>query len=67
MRLPSFKLAMKRVTGAFDAKDIPVAVLAVGLAVLTYGANWIRPGLGFLILGALLVLYVRPLKGWWEK
>ena len=54
-----------RVISAFDAKDLPVVVFLVGLALLCYGAESIRPGVGFLLVGFLLVFYVRRLKGWW--
>lgn len=65
MNVSEVKKLLSRTLSAFDAKDLPVVVFLVGLALLCYGAESIRPGGGFLLVGFLLVLYVRPLKGWW--
>lgn len=51
----------------FDSEDIPVVIFILGLALLGYGASQIHHGWGPLIVGALVVLYVRPLIHWVRK
>ena len=38
-----------------------------GLLMLGYGLTQFHDGLGIALVGLLLVLYMRPLKGWWSK
>lgn len=48
----------------FDRQDIPVVVLGCGVALLAFGASRLHSGLGCVVLGLALILYVRPLRGW---
>ena len=50
---------------AFDSADIPHAIFFLGIILLGYGAARFHDGLGFVVAGALLVIYVKPLRGWW--
>ena len=48
----------------FDRSDIRPAVFYLGLVLMCYGSETLQDGSGFAVVGLLLVLYVRPLKGW---
>lgn len=52
---------------SFDSADIPVGILIFGLVLIGYGASQLHHGVGPLVVGALAVLYVRPLLGWIKK
>lgn len=55
---------MKAILAAFDASDLPIALLIVGLALIGYGASQFHHGLGAIFVGALIVLYIKPLSRW---
>jgi len=48
----------------FDKSDIGPALLYGGFTVLSYGASTLHAGFGFLMLGVLLVLHIKPLGRW---
>ena len=50
---------------AFDAADIPVIVFILGLALVAYGASQMVDGLGAIVAGIVLIIYVKPLGRWW--
>ncbi len=52
---------------AFDSKDLPVLTFFFALIMLGYGAGQFHDGLGFVVVGLILVLYVCPLKSWWTQ
>jgi uncharacterized membrane protein YdjX (TVP38/TMEM64 family) len=58
---------MKRRINPFDRADIPVLGLILGIILLTYGGSELIAGLGPLIAGVVIILYIRPLRGWWSK
>lgn len=60
----SVKRRFASLLSAFDRKDLPVAAFVIGLIFLGYGASQIHHGVGPIIVGALLVIYVRPLIKW---
>jgi len=68
MKIPRwFTRSKKRIVefiSGFNRKDIPGALMTIGLSLLGYGASQIRPGYGPIIVGLLLVLYVKPLTRW---
>jgi len=68
MKLPQrFSRSTKRVSdflSGFNRKDIPGALMTLGLCLLGYGASQIRPGYGPIIVGLLVVFHVKPLKRW---
>lgn len=55
---------MKRLLALISVTDV---LFFGGLFLLAYGAERLHQGLGLFLVGLILVLYVRPLKGWWMK
>lgn len=49
---------------AFDSSDLPVFVFILGLVLLAYGASQFHDGLGAVVIGVLLIIYVKPLGRW---
>ncbi len=59
---------MKRLALAIQSTvELADVLFFGGLLLLCYGLQTIVPGSGYALVGLLLVLYVRPLKGWWVK
>lgn len=60
--------AMKRIALAIQSHvELTDVLFFGGLILLGYGLSQLQDGLGYALVGLLLVLYVRPLKGWWVK
>lgn len=55
---------MKAIFGAFDRTDWRVFRFYLGLLLIGYGASQVHPGLGFALVGLLLVIHEKRLKGW---
>lgn len=58
------KLLTLSIVSSFDRQDIPIVTLILGLSLVGYGASQIRPGIGPIIVGVLMVLYAKPLSRW---
>ena len=64
-RAARWTLTRIRSTAAmFDKDDLQPATFYFGLILLGYGAGSFHEGLGAVIVGALLILYVKPLSRW---
>lgn len=55
---------LRKILSAFDSQDIPILVFCLGLLLLGYGANTITDGLGLVLVGVVLILYVKPIGRW---
>ena len=58
---------LKAILSAFDRNDIPQMLVIVGCLLLGYGFSRLHDGLGMVAVGLILILYVRPLRGWWTR
>ena len=45
-----------------DREDAPALLTIVGVLMTAFGVDWRRPGL--IVLGVIVLLYVRPLARW---
>lgn len=64
--IQSIKKTIRRMCRGFDASDVPALGIVVALTCILHGGNRIHDGAGWLALGVILLLYIRPLKGWWN-
>lgn len=48
----------------FDSTDIPLGLVILGLLLIGYGGAQYHRGLGHLLAGLVLIVYVRPLARW---
>ena len=51
----------------FQAVDLADTLFFGGLLLVMHGASTMWRGSGELLVGLLLVFYVRPVKGWWKR
>lgn len=51
----------------FDRNDIPQALLIFGCLMLWYGASRLGDGVAALVVGVVIILYIRPLRTWWSR
>ncbi len=61
MKLPRL---LNSVRSAFDKEDVPISIFVLGLILIAYGASQIHHGAGPILVGFLLVIYVKPLSRW---
>ena len=51
---------------SFDLKDLPVLIMIAAVFMIGVGAAQFHRGLGFLVCGILILLYIRPLSHWFK-
>ena len=58
------KRQAQSVRSSFDRTDIPPFVIILGLSLIAYGASQRWRGVAPIVVGAIVLLYVRPFLRW---